>query len=207
MGSKQIWWAVIIIVTAIVSVPAVMLASQYMLSVERGSPMSYGIDGEHLSALAFDWQDVDSQQQTFPLDEPSYTYLFMGFLSCSEICPIRINQLRELESKIDNSAKLRNLPIKFMFITIDPDNDTPAVRQQVIDDQSERFFSAALTAQDLLALSQYLSENIQAHSPIQNHVGNLYLTDPQGSISRMYTSKQLSTDKMLADLQQIIKAS
>ncbi|UJF22489.1 SCO family protein [Shewanella sp. OMA3-2] len=205
MTKTQKWSAAAFIITAIFLVPLLMVTTQFIRSTDGQS--RYGIHAENLAPLSFQWQDTRFNSHIFPANKAQFTYLFAGFLSCSEICPIRIQQLHQLENAIAEDSELDQADIVFMFITIDPDNDTPAIRQQMIDDKSSRFISAALTEPDLLTLSQHLSENIQAHSPINNHVGNLYLIAPNGRIARIYTSKHLSTDKMLAELRQYITSN
>ncbi|WP_434927912.1 SCO family protein [Shewanella sp. HL-SH2] len=202
MTKTQKWSAVGFIVTALFLVPLLMIAAQFINSTDGQS--RYGINAENLAPLNFQWQDTKLNTHIFPANSGQFTYLFAGFLSCSEICPIRIQQLHQLENAIAQDTELRQADIVFMFITIDPENDTPAIRQQMIDAQSARFVSAALAESDLLRFSQHLSENIHAYSPTNNHVGNLYLIAPNGHIARIYTAKQLSTDKMLAELRQYI---
>ena len=205
MQKRQMLWAAGFILTAVFLVPLLMVISQ---QISKGSgEAQYGINGEKLMPLSFEWQDVTANLQTFPANRPQFTYLFAGFLSCSEICPIRIQQLHQLESTILKGGDFNNIDIAFMFITIDPENDTLAIRQQVIDERSPRFKSAMLEESELLSLSRHLSENIQSYSPSNNHVGNLYLINPNGFVARIYTARQLSTDKMLAELKHYIETS
>lgn len=206
MTKKQVWLAVLLIGVSVLLVPALMLSSQLFQSRGDNAP-AYGLQVPQLDGVGFQWTDINLQQQVFPANKPMFSYVFMGFLSCSEICPIRIKQLHQLEAAIANDAVLANKAIQFLFITIDPDNDTPAIRKAVIDDQSPRFISAVLQEAQLLSLSNQLSENIQSHSATNNHVGNLYLIAPNGKIGRVYTAKHLSTDKMLAELTQYIDSS
>ena len=205
MQKRQMLWAVGFIITAVLLVPLLMVVSQQIAGWD--SSAQYGINGERIIPLSFQWQDVAANVHHFPAQTPQYTYLFAGFLSCSEICPIRIQQLYQLESAIKKDRVLSRIDIAFMFITIDPENDTFAIRQQMIDARSPRFISAALPESDLLSLSGRLSENIQSHSPTNNHVGNLYLIKPNGVVARIYTARQLSTDRMLAELKFDIESS
>ncbi|WP_394129445.1 SCO family protein [Shewanella maritima] len=205
MTRKQVFSAIIISLIAFSLVPLLMWSNQWFTS--KQNPQQYGIDGSFLSPLHFEWQDTQLNSQRFPFNEPTYTYVFAGFLSCSEICPIRIKQLHQLEAVIADDEQLSQQSIAFLFITIDPDNDTPQVRQQVIDAQSPRFFSAALAESALFKLSSHLSENISSFSTTNNHVGKLFLIKPNGEIGRIYSAKKLSTDKMLAELKQLIYSS
>jgi len=127
-------------------------------------------------------------------------------LSCSEICPIRIEQLNQLEQRIEQDASFNKAEVQFLFVTIDPDNDTLALRQAVIDARSTRFVSASLSESDLHQLELRLSDNINRQLATINHVGNLFLLNPNGQIARIYTAKQLSISKMLIDLNHIISS-
>lgn len=194
--------ASVIIFTAVILAPVLMWASQWLVSDE--STAQYGINGEFLAPLAFEWQDSQLNHRSFPFTQPTYTYLFAGFLSCSEICPIRIKQLHQLESVIAEDDDLKTLAVTFLFITIDPNNDTPEIRQQVIDAQSPRFISAELDETTLYRLSSHLTENFSSFSTTRNHIGKLFLIKPNGTIGRIYSAEKLSTDKMLAELKHLI---
>ena len=118
-------WAVGFIITAVLLVPLLMVVSQQIAG--RDSSAQYGINGERILPLSFQWQDVAANVHHFPAQTPQYTYLFAGFLSCSEICPIRIQQLYQLEGAIKKDRVLSRIDIAFMFITIDPENDTAPI--------------------------------------------------------------------------------
>ncbi|WP_153912417.1 SCO family protein [Shewanella sp. TC10] len=196
MGFVQKSIAAGLILLSLFSIPLLMLSQQWFDESET----SYGIQAGDIDSLSFQWFDWQSEKQSFPFEQPTMTYLFLGFLSCSEICPIRIQQLSQLERAIEQDEYLANQSIRFLFVSFDPENDTAQVRKQVIDNKSARFTSAILPDEDLMTLSNQLSENIQRETETINHVGNLFLLDEAGKIQRIYTAKQLSTNKMLKEL-------
>ncbi|CAM4178867.1 SCO family protein [Shewanella livingstonensis] len=180
-------------------VPILMVVSQW-----SADEQAYGISTHGSEQLRFSWQGVDLHTHQFPASSAGYTYLFMGFLSCSEICPIRIQQMMQLEQHIQQDALLTEAEVQFMFVTIDPNNDTLAVRKSLIDDRSPSFVSASLSDDALQLLDRRLSENINLELTSINHVGKLFLLSPNGAVERIYTAQQLSTQKMLLELKQII---
>jgi cytochrome oxidase Cu insertion factor (SCO1/SenC/PrrC family) len=201
MKINKIVIASALILLAVSLVPILMLINQW----ESGS-QSYGITTSDSQQVHFLWQDVNQQVHQYPASTGTYTYLFLGFLSCSEICPIRIEQLNQLEQRIEQDASFNKAEVQFLFVTIDPDNDTLALRQAVIDARSTRFVSASLSESDLHQLELRLSDNINRQLATINHVGNLFLLNPNGQIARIYTAKQLSISKMLIDLNHIISS-
>lgn len=98
-------WATFFILLCLGLVPLAMVLSQWLMD---DAPY-YGINGESLPEVHFRWQDSQLQWRRFP-EPPYYTYLFLGFLSCSEICPIRIAQLTQLEQGIAKDNQLKNAP-------------------------------------------------------------------------------------------------
>ncbi|MGX9462162.1 SCO family protein [Shewanella sp. A14] len=188
-----------LILLAVSLIPILMLINQW-----GAGSQSYGIATSDSQKIRFRWQDVNQHVHHYPTSAGTYTYLFLGFLSCSEICPIRIKQLAQLEQRLEQDALLTKADIQFIFVTIDPDNDTFAVRQAAIDSRSRRFVSASLSEPDLHQLELYLSDNINRQLAGISHVGNLFLLAPNGNIERIYTAKQLSISKMLIDLNHII---
>lgn len=201
MKINKIVIASALILLAVSLVPILMLINQW----DSGS-QSYGITTSDSQQIHFRWQDVNQQVHQYPASAGTYTYLFLGFLSCSEICPIRIEQLNQLEQRIEQDASFNKAEVQFLFVTIDPDNDTLALRQAVIDARSTHFVSASLSESDLHQLELRLSDNINRQLATINHVGNLFLLNPNGQIARIYTAKQLSISKMLIDLNHIISS-
>ncbi|WP_350432377.1 SCO family protein [Shewanella sp. H8] len=201
MKPSKIFIASILILLAVSLIPILMLLNQW-----GAGSQSYGITTSDSQQIRFRWQDVNQQVHHYPASVGTYTYLFLGFLSCSEICPIRIKQLDQLEQRIEQDALLAKVDIQFIFVTIDPDNDSFAVRQAMIDGRSKRFVSASLVEEDLYSLEFLLSDNINRELTTISHVGNLFLLAPNGNIERIYTAKQLSIPKMLIDLNHIISA-
>ncbi|QDE29759.1 SCO family protein [Shewanella polaris] len=201
MKLSKIFIASILILLAVSLIPILMLLNQW-----GAGSQSYGITTSDSQQIRFRWQDVNQQVHHYPASVGTYTYLFLAFLSCSEICPIRIKQLDQLEQRIEQDALLAKVDIQFIFVTIDPDNDSFAVRQAMIDGRSKRFVSASLVEEDLYSLEFLLSDNINRELTTISHVGNLFLLAPNGNIERIYTAKQLSIPKMLIDLNHIISA-
>ncbi|GGB44734.1 SCO family protein [Shewanella inventionis] len=201
MQLKKVVIALVLICICLGLIPILMVLSQWYQADK-----AYGININDNQNLRFTWQDVEKQSHQFPASAGKYTYLFLGFLSCSEICPIRVQQLIQLEQHLQQDALLTKAEVQFMFVTIDPNNDTPAVRKSLIDNRSSRFMSASLSDEELQQLDRRLSENINHELSSINHVGKLFLVSPDGQIVRVYTAEQLSTPKMMLELKHIISS-
>ncbi|MCG9697697.1 SCO family protein [Shewanella sp. Isolate11] len=167
----------------------------YITQVSQGG---YGLKVSN-KQIDFTWQDVEGRSHQFSDWQQGPTFLFMGFLSCSEICPIRIGQMLALDNWLDTQS-YSNHAVRFLFITIDPQTDVPALRSQLIDDRSERFVSANMSLDELDKLQLVLREKVTRSDGMPNHAGNLYLFSSDTRLERIYTQWQLSIEKLQVDL-------
>ncbi|UPW16754.1 SCO family protein [Agarivorans sp. TSD2052] len=185
-----------LILLAIVLIPLLLVISQ----IFNGG---YGLKTSH-QMVDFKWQDVSGDWQQFSQWVQGPSYVFLGFLGCSEVCSMRIGQMGQLNSWLDSLPASQGQKVNFLFITIDPDNDTPSIRAQLIDSRSDRFFSATLPPSELTKLQYSLREKLNADEATLNHVGNLYLFSSNATLQRIYTQWQLSVESMQADLQPLL---
>lgn len=189
--------AVLIVVMTLLLLPAIAYLNQAISG-------SYGIETHQDSEIDFTWQDIHGKQYQFSEWAKGPSYLFLGFLSCSQICPIRLHQVKTLMAQLTENERTN---VRFMFISIDPQNDLPALREQMIDSQSPQFFSAELTPERLEALQRQLAEVSSQTSDINQHTGNLYLVSPTGKLKQTYTQQQLITERLLTDLNTMMSSN
>ncbi|MEO6065670.1 MAG: SCO family protein, partial [Lysobacterales bacterium] len=58
----------------------------------------------------------------------SWTLAFFGFTHCPDVCPTALatmKQIEELSRKTTATSGARNLPLKYLFVSVDPERDTP----------------------------------------------------------------------------------
>ena len=130
------------------------------------------------------------------------------FTTCRTICPSLMNKVAYLHAASDTMSP----PVRFISITVDPDNDTSAAlaiyRQQW----------GALGRWDMLtgdfdAIRHLVVDGFQTamgQSTVDEtgtrditHSGKLYLVDADGMVRGYYASDDLGVKSILADLQRI----
>ena len=188
---------VLIVAMTLLILPAIAYLNQAISG-------SYGIETHQDTDIDFTWQDIHGKTHQFSDWTKGPNYLFLGFLSCSQICPIRVHQVRSLMEQLTENERTN---IRFLFVSIDPQNDLPALRAQMIDNQSAQFFSAELTPERLETLQRQLAEISSQTSDINLHTGNLYLISPTGKLKQTYTQQQLITERLLSDLNTMMSSN
>lgn len=190
--TKKLVLSMVLILACFFLVPGAAWLNQHISG-------GYGVKLNQPS-LDFDWQDVAGQWHRFSDWQQGPSYVFLGFLNCSQICPVRLGQMFRFEQHLSKEWRGEALPVRFLFITVDPQNDSPALRNKIIDSQSSAFYSAQLPQQQLRQLQQRLVEQVSTQQGTIKHAGNLYLFSADARLQRVYGQWQLSLEQMQNDL-------
>ena len=131
--------------------------------------------------------------------------LFFGYSYCPDICPATLAILREVQRQ----APLAGL--QFLFITVDPARDTPAVLKQYLGTFSTAFVGLRAERGALTPLMHSLAADAERQAlPDGNyqltHSATLYLLDTHGRLAAVY-SPPLSAANLSADLRTLAQAS
>ena len=62
--------------------------------------------------------------------EGSYYLLFFGFSLCPDVCPFSVMKMTKVCNKIRNSNEGKYFRLKPIFVTVNPDYDTPKRLQE-----------------------------------------------------------------------------
>ncbi|NNM56102.1 SCO family protein [Acidocella sp.] len=101
--------------------------------------------------LAFNMTDVNTGKPVSAADfKGEVTLLFFGYTNCTDECPATMyNAARVLKQMGDAAAKVR-----VVFVTVDPDRDTPAVLAKYTSQFGPNFVGLRGTADQLYALAR-----------------------------------------------------
>jgi len=158
------------------------------------------------SAPGFSLQNIEGDQVQLGDYHGRFVYLMFGYLGCDEVCHSQTLTFHTLNQKLTEEK------VHFIYLGMDPDNDTPERIASYFDARSENF--DGLIAADLKHAQQvaaryhaYFSVQPDEHNATRkiSHPGYIYLIDPEGQLRMIYSAKQLDTEKILLDLRQIQK--
>ncbi|MBY0491083.1 MAG: SCO family protein [Gemmatimonadaceae bacterium] len=75
---------------------------------------------------AYEFTRADGSHFSTGPSKDQLTVLFFGYTHCPDICPTTLADWKRVHAKLgDDTAKVR-----FVFVSIDPERDTPAIAQQ-----------------------------------------------------------------------------
>lgn len=193
-----------IALTAIISVIAGVLIARML--AQKPITLHSGTWLQPPRALApFQLADLDGKPfgNSALLGHPSL--VFFGYSSCPDVCPATLATLREVQTHAD-------LPgLQTLFVTIDPERDTPAVLRQYLsarDGACTGLYGSRAALAPLLsslgAAADY--RGLPGGGIAVTHSATVYLIDTRGRMAAVFTPP-LSAAGLSADLHTLSLAS
>jgi protein SCO1/2 len=150
----------------------------------------------------------DQNEQPFRLSDQrgKVVLLFFGYTFCPDVCPTTLVAFKEIHERLEDQSD----QVQFLFVTVDPDRDTPEQLKTHL----------ALFSSDIIGLtdSQEVLESVWTDYFIDpqkqpgagtagylvEHTGRVYVIDQQGDL-RLTFPFGLSSEAMLQDVQYLLE--
>jgi protein SCO1/2 len=133
-----------------------------------------------------------------------WSLIYVGYTHCPDVCPTTLAQLKAVEKGLGpDAAKLR-----FIFLSIDPERDTPAALAQYAHYFSPDFLAVTgPNAQlDILGGSLgFVYQKVPGETPqsyLMDHSSAMILINPQAQLAG-YITPPFDTPAIVADLRQL----
>jgi protein SCO1 len=139
------------------------------------------------TTVAFDLVDQDGS----PVDARSYAGSWLlvqfGFTSCRVVCPRALAKLTAALDRLGDDARR----VRPLYVTVDPDRDTPAVMKAFLTTSYPRFTGLTGTAEQIEAAKAAFRVFARRRADPQDpdgyavpHTAITYLVDPDGRLAR-----------------------
>ena len=130
--------------------------------------------------------------------------LFFGYTHCPDVCPTTLADWKRVRAKLGDDAKR----VRFVFVTVDPDRDTPAVADRyakMYDPSFEGVSGDAITTSgmmDAFGVAAAREPGTNATGYLVSHSSQVFLVDSHGKLVALYP---LGTgwDALAADLERL----
>lgn len=94
----------------------------------------------------FTLTDTDGERYEFASQtEGKLTLLYFGYLNCPDICPVHLAQIAETFDRLPEVAR----ETEVVFVSVDPDRDTPDAIRRFLDNFDTRFVGLTGTHEEL----------------------------------------------------------
>ena len=161
------------------------------------------------SSFGRDFELKDPQGRTRKLADfrGKAVVLFFGYTQCPDVCPTTLAALAETMKRLGPDADR----VQVLFVTVDPERDTPALLAQYVPAFDPRFLglygdadATARTAKEFKVLYQKVAGPSGNYT--MDHSAGPYVFDPQGRL-RLYVSNGQGPDVFVHDLRELLKAA
>jgi protein SCO1 len=134
--------------------------------------------------------------------------IFFGYTQCPDVCPTLLATLREAMAKLGKDADR----VQVLFVTIDPERDTPQLLEQYVPAFDPRFLglygdadATARVAREFKVI--YRKQPGQTpESYTMDHSAGTFIFDPAGRL-RLYVGYGQGADVFAHDLRELLRTS
>ena len=133
--------------------------------------------------------------------------VFFGYTQCPDVCPTTLASLAEAMKQLGPDADR----VQVLFITVDPERDTPALLAHYVPAFDPRFLglygdaeATARTAKEFKIIYQKVPGS-SAGTYTMDHSAGTYVFDPQGRL-RLYVANGQGADVFAHDLRELLRA-
>lgn len=134
-------------------------------------------------------------------------FLFFGFAQCPDICPTTLLKAREIKEQLGKDADR----LQVVFVTLDPERDTPEVLQAYVPSFDESFMglrgddkATKKAAREFRVFYQKVP-NQDGSSYTLDHTAASYVIDRNGTL-RLLVRYTDNVDDIVHDLKLLLKA-
>lgn len=158
-------------------------------------------------AQAFSLLDQNGQRRTVKDFAGRVVVVFFGFTQCPDVCPTSMAELSEVKRLLGADGSR----LQAVFITVDPERDTPELLKAYMANFDPTFLALRPTLAELPQVAKdfkiyYKKVDGKAKgSYSMDHSAGSYIYDPQGRI-RLYNRYGSGADVLASDIRLLLKA-
>jgi protein SCO1/2 len=145
--------------------------------------------------------DHNGQPRTLAEFRGKVVVVFFGFVHCPDVCPATLAELAAVARELGKDAER----LQVLFVTVDPERDTPEVLRQYVPSFDRRFLglygdaeATARTAKEFKIFYQKQPQQ-DGKSYSVNHSAGTYILDRHGRV-RLYARYGAGAPALLHDI-------
>jgi protein SCO1/2 len=152
-------------------------------------------------AKDFSLKDFNGKLRTLADFKGKVVIVFFGYTQCPVVCPTTMSDLAGAMKQLGPLSD----KVQVLFITVDPERDTPPILAQYVPAFDARFLGLAgdLAATEKVAKDfRVFYQKVPGKDPgsyTMDHTAGLYIYDPQGRL-RLFVRNGQGIDPLLHDL-------
>jgi protein SCO1/2 len=132
--------------------------------------------------------------------------VFLGFTQCPDVCPTTMAELAQIKNALGPDGE----KLQAVFITVDPERDTPELLKAYMGNFDPGFIALRPTPEQLAAFAKDFKvyyKKVAGKTPgsySMDHSAGSYVYDPKGRI-RLYSRYGNATEGLSSDIRLLLK--
>ena len=190
------------------------MAAPLLAACDRGAPgaaptaslsfKSIDITGAEY-ARDFNLPDADGKYRSMAEFKGKVVVVFFGFTQCPDVCPTTLLELAAVKKALGTEGAR----VQGIFITVDPERDTPALLKAYVNSFGADFVALRGTPEETLATAKSFKvfyAKVPGSTPATytvDHTAASYVFDIQGRV-RLFTRYGTGADALAQDIRQLL---
>lgn len=148
--------------------------------------------------------DLEGRERSIEDFSGKVVAIFFGFVHCPDICPTTMAELSHVKESLGSDGDR----FQTIFVTVDPERDTPEILRAYLDAFDESAIALRGNSEQLANMAQafkvfYAKVPQSEGNYTMDHSSGLYLFDPDGNV-RLYSRYGQSVDNLTADVRTLL---
>jgi protein SCO1/2 len=158
-------------------------------------------------ARDFRLPDADGRERSMKDFSGKVVVVFFGYTQCPDVCPTTMNELAEIRKLLGKDGER----LQGVFVTVDPQRDTPEVLKAYLGNFDPSFVALRPTSPDQLAA---LAKDFKIYykrvegrtetSYTMDHSAGSYVYDTKGQL-RLFTRYGMGVKPLAGDIRQLLQ--
>lgn len=151
--------------------------------------------------------DADGRTRTLADFKGKVSVVFFGYTQCPDVCPTTLAELAQIKKSLGPDGDR----VQGVFVTVDPDRDTPEVLKAYVGNFDPSFVALRGSAEQTKAVARefkvfYMKVPGKTEgSYTMDHTAGSYIIDGEGRL-RLFVRYGTPAGAVAADLQQLLKS-
>ena len=157
-------------------------------------------------AKGFTLADANGKQRTLGDFKGKVVVMFFGFAQCPDVCPTTMTEMAQVKQQLGRDGD----KLQILFVTVDPERDTPAVMKAYMGAFDPSFVALIPTPEQLPALAKDYKvyyKKVEGKTPTSysmDHSAASFIYDTEGRL-RLYARYGAGAPAMVSDLKALLK--
>ncbi|HEU0199499.1 MAG TPA: SCO family protein [Burkholderiaceae bacterium] len=158
----------------------------------------------------FELTDHTGRRRTLADFRGKVVMVFFGFTHCPDICPTAMAEMAQVVRRLGADGAR----VQALFITVDPERDTPAVLAKYVTAFHPSFLGLRGSSEETARIAQEFKVHFQLNKDapgadakryMVDHSTGIFIYDADGKL-RLYAGSNRSVERMTSDVRRLLRA-